>query len=305
MPEPRAPRLRAGLLTSAELPRHPAWEAGHLLDVRPAAEFAIGHAAPAASLPLAAADLDRLPAALPSALLPPRASPLVVIAGDAGAALAVRDELRRRGRPADACVLDGAALAPGGAAAGWPEGGLAQGASRHRLWRPPRLLVEQAALLPPPAAGAAVDLGAGSGRAAVWLAENGYRVTAVDRLPDALALARRVAEVHGVPLELLRRDLRDPAQVPGGPWAVVLMMRFLHRPLLARLPSLLQPGGVALVQGHLAGATSSAGASTRLLPRGELGRLLATAGLEVLAQSEEDSETGGRLAGAVARRPDA
>ena len=56
-----------------------------------------------------------------------------------------------------------------------------------------------------------LDLGCGGGRDAVWLARRGYAVTAVDRLEDALDLARRLARLHDVSPAFLRRDLADGA----------------------------------------------------------------------------------------------
>ena len=53
---------------------------------------------------------------------------------------------------------------------------------------PNRFLVEEVADLAP---GRALDLGAGEGRNAIWLAERGWRVTAVDCLVRARAVPHR------------------------------------------------------------------------------------------------------------------
>lgn len=61
------------------------------------------------------------------------------------------------------------------------------------VWsREPNAWIEQAVGHLPP--GSAVDLGAGEGRHALWLASLGWRVTAVDSSPVGLATGRRRAE---------------------------------------------------------------------------------------------------------------
>ncbi|MFX8358706.1 methyltransferase domain-containing protein, partial [Acinetobacter baumannii] len=44
----------------------------------------------------------------------------------------------------------------------------------------------------PMGAGKALDLGCGSGRNAIALAANGYEVTALDHLPEAIAMGREL-----------------------------------------------------------------------------------------------------------------
>src|SRR2546429_8271195 len=58
-----------------------------------------------------------------------------------------------------------------------------------------RFVVEELAGL---AAGRALDLGTGEGRNAIWLAERGWRVTAVDFSAVGLAKAAKPAEKRGV-----------------------------------------------------------------------------------------------------------
>ncbi|MEL7210508.1 MAG: class I SAM-dependent methyltransferase, partial [Actinomycetota bacterium] len=56
-------------------------------------------------------------------------------------------------------------------------------------------------------AGTALDLGAGEGRNAVWLAREGWEVTAVDFSEVGLATARRRAEAAGVTVATTVGDL--------------------------------------------------------------------------------------------------
>lgn len=93
--------------------------------------------------------------------------------------------------------------------------------------------------------GAALDLGCGTGRDAVWLAMQGWQVTAVDILPDALDRARTLADLHGVTLDLQCLDVtREP--LPEAHFDLVCAFRYL--PPLDLMASVLAPGGTLLVE---------------------------------------------------------
>jgi SAM-dependent methyltransferase len=76
------------------------------------------------------------------------------------------------------------------------------------LWSrdPNPLLVEFAAALAP---GRALDLGAGEGRNAIWLAKRGWRVTALDVSAVGLARAADRAADEGVELDRVVADWRE------------------------------------------------------------------------------------------------
>ena len=106
------------------------------------------------------------------------------------------------------------------------------------------------------APGWALDLGAGEGRTTLWLAERGWRVTAVDFSDVALDRGRRRVEATGVPgaVEWVCEDLVD-FDPTGGVYDLVLMM-FVHlrpperRRLLQVAARTLTPGGLVLVVGY-------------------------------------------------------
>jgi 2-polyprenyl-3-methyl-5-hydroxy-6-metoxy-1,4-benzoquinol methylase len=58
------------------------------------------------------------------------------------------------------------------------------------------------------APGRALDLGCGTGAQSVFLAREGWEVTAVDAVPRALAAARRRAEAAGVAVDFRRGESR-------------------------------------------------------------------------------------------------
>jgi SAM-dependent methyltransferase len=146
----------------------------------------------------------------------------------------------------------GAASDPHGQAA-WD----ARYASRERVWsgEPNRQLVAEAASLPP---ARALDVGSGEGADALWLAERGWQVTAVDVSAVALARAAARAAEHGD--EVASRVVWEHADVRT--WSPQLAAydlvsaHYLHpapdvRPdVVRRLAAAVAPGGVLLYVGH-------------------------------------------------------
>src|SRR4051794_8575714 len=65
-----------------------------------------------------------------------------------------------------------------------------------------RLVAEVAGLTP----GRALDVGCGEGADAIWLAQNGWTVTAIDVSDVAIIRAREAAELVGAAVEWVRGD---------------------------------------------------------------------------------------------------
>ncbi|MGA7910302.1 MAG: class I SAM-dependent methyltransferase [Candidatus Dormiibacterota bacterium] len=114
-----------------------------------------------------------------------------------------------------------------------------------------RFLVQEVADLPP---GRALDLGAGEGRNAIWLAERGWRVTAVDFSSIGLQKARRLAAARGVEVTWIEADLRTYSPARGAFDLVALL--YIHLPgeerraLVRRAGDAVAAGGTLLVIGH-------------------------------------------------------
>jgi SAM-dependent methyltransferase len=64
----------------------------------------------------------------------------------------------------------------------------------------------------------AVELGCGTGASAVWLAQQGFEVTAIDLSPLAVERARRRAEDAGVKVRFLAGDVLHPPRELAGPF---------------------------------------------------------------------------------------
>jgi SAM-dependent methyltransferase len=116
---------------------------------------------------------------------------------------------------------------------------------------PNRFVTEETAALP---AGRALDLGTGEGRNAIWLAEHGWQVTAVDFSAAGLDRAARLAAERGVKVEWVQADLLDYQPAPGG--CDLVLVAYIHLPAagLARVfraaAAAVAPGGTLLVIGH-------------------------------------------------------
>lgn len=129
--------------------------------------------------------------------------------------------------------------------------------SGDRIWsgRPNRHLVAETEGLPP---GRALDVGSGEGADALWLAERGWRVTAVDISSVALDRAAAHAEERGA--EIAERIVWQRADVTA--WAPqvsayeLVTAQFMHlypNPralLLSALAAAVAPGGELLVVAH-------------------------------------------------------
>lgn len=102
--------------------------------------------------------------------------------------------------------------------------------------------------------GHALDLGAGEGRNALWLAEHGWRVTAVDFSRIGLDKARTIAAQRGVTVEWVLADLFEYR--PSAHAYDLVLVAYLQLPepqlaqVLARAANALVPGGTILVVGH-------------------------------------------------------
>ncbi|ADB32492.1 Methyltransferase type 12 [Kribbella flavida DSM 17836] len=129
-------------------------------------------------------------------------------------------------------------------------------AEKDQIWsgRPNAALVHEVAGLTP---GTALDLGCGEGADAIWLAGQGWTVTAVDISAVALERAARHAEQAGVADRIDWQQHELGKSFPDGQYDLV-SAQFLHsvtelpREAILRTASrAVAPGGVLLIEGHL------------------------------------------------------
>lgn len=166
---------------------------------------------------------------------------------------------------------------------------------------PERFLVQKAASLSP---GFVLDVAAGDGRNALWLAAQDFAVSAVDISAAAIALLMRGAERRGLRVAARVADLDEPTALTGlGPFDLVVVIRY--RPPASQwagLTAALRPGGQLLMCSFAPGQQGRHG----VRPEFCLERQVLEAELGSLLQLQEwtDLEADGQLlAGSVWRKP--
>ena len=152
-----------------------------------------------------------------------------------------------------------------------------------------------------PEGAAVIELGAGEGRNAVFLAERGFNVTALDYSTEGLRKAAALAETRGVAIEPLQADVTQ--WQPDRTWdAVAIAFLHLppdHRPGLHRLiQHILRPGGFLIaewfrpaqvIEGYTSGGPPRA---AMMLTQDELHAAFPEAGIQLLESVETDLDEG-------------
>jgi SAM-dependent methyltransferase len=158
-----------------------------------------------------------------------------------------------------------------------------------------------AALAPEP--GLAIDVGAGEGRNAFWLADRGWRVVATDFAEHAVAGMRARASASGAPVDAVVADATTWRSAEPAGLAVLCYLQLEPAPLaaaIARAGESLAPGGLLLGIWHdredvargLGGAMTP---TIRTTPE-EAGAAADAAGLQVELAGRRDRETAAGLA---------
>jgi SAM-dependent methyltransferase len=258
-----------------------------VLDVREEEMFSRGHLPGAGNIPRAALEPRRTE-------LPPRDAPLMVVGGSGDEARGAAAEIAALGY-SDVRWLDAPVTAR-------PECG--DRAPAARLWRPAPFLEDcLPRLLETIPGGRVLDVAAGAGRESVFLALHGFDVTAVDNDRGILGSAEALAARNGVRIATAVVNLeRIEPELPAGPFQVVLVFRFLHRPLFPALAAAVAPGGFLVYETYRRGQERFGRPKHPrfLLDRGELSS--AFPGLTVEKYEELDPEEGPITARLLARR---
>jgi SAM-dependent methyltransferase len=128
-------------------------------------------------------------------------------------------------------------------------------------------LVANVDMIPP--GGTVLDVASGAGRHALFLAERGWRVHAVDRDAAALALLRQRSSELALPKPDGQRsittqclDLESGSVSLGARcYDAVIVFNYLHRPLMPAIVEAVAPGGVLIYE------TFTVGQAARGRPR--------------------------------------
>ena len=261
-----------------------------LLDARDEEAFARGHLEGSGRIALEEFHARR-------AELPSRGTPVLVV----------------HESPARAREAAEALATLGYARVGWLDRPLAEEPAGHashapaaRLWSPSPFIEREARREHQrrPGAGHALDLACGSGRAAVFLALEGWSVEGWDADASALDRARALAARHGVEARFVEVDLETtPPPGPAAPFDLIVVVRYLHRPLFPWIEGALAPGGVLLYETFREGQErfGPPRRERHLLRSGEL--LAAFPSLVVEHHEETPAGAPPLLARLVARKP--
>jgi tellurite methyltransferase len=134
--------------------------------------------------------------------------------------------------------------------------------------------------------GRALDVACGVGHNAIYLARLGYEVTGIDGSPVGLRFCREALAHTDVEVQLVAADL-DHFDPPPACFELILVVRFLSRPLVPRLQQALKPGGLFFYKtfnsNHLAARPEFA--RDFLLQPGELASMFAD--FETLATNDD------------------
>jgi tellurite methyltransferase len=165
---------------------------------------------------------------------------------------------------------------------------------------PAPLLVEAANKLTP---GKALDLACGTGRNALWLAQQAWSVTAVDGSPAAIEKLRTRASECGVTVNARVADLeKHEYPIQPSSWNLVAICYYLQRDLFQPAKQGVVPGGILISIVHIT-ETGEEPTAHRLRP-GELESYFQ--GWEILHRREgrpNDAPHQRSVAEIVARRP--
>ncbi len=110
-------------------------------------------------------------------------------------------------------------------------------------FEPEPLLISHAQLLD--GKGTALDLACGVGHNAMFLARRGYTVTAIDGSETGLGYCRAATRNTPLRIHLVAADL-ERISLPRDHFDVVLVVRYLYRPLMAQIKTALKPGGLVI-----------------------------------------------------------
>ena len=100
--------------------------------------------------------------------------------------------------------------------------------------------------------GRALDIATGKGRNAIFLAEHGFDVVAIDVSPVALDEARQRAAGKSLSISWQQADL-ERIELPEATYDLVVDFNYLQRSLIPQIKAALKPGGHVIFETYLTG----------------------------------------------------
>ncbi|MBN2605751.1 MAG: methyltransferase domain-containing protein [Thiotrichales bacterium] len=173
------------------------------------------------------------------------------------------------------------------------------GSDSRILWQPCTLLKQTVENNFSP--GRALDIGCGGGRDAVYLSQQGWQVTAIDKQEAVLSRARQLADNHHQTIDFRSCDLSELSCLPDETFDLIVMVRYLNRDLYSWIRQHLAPGGLLVVQTFTEGveAFGSPKNPNFILRAGELAKTFSD--FEIIVDKIEPLKDGRPVASFVAK----
>jgi len=102
----------------------------------------------------------------------------------------------------------------------------------------------------PMTTGLALDIAAGTGGNALFLAERGFQVDAMDISEVGLEKGRTEAQKRGLTINFIQTDL-DSVELPRVAYDLIINFNFLLRPLIPKMKAALKAGGHIIFETYL------------------------------------------------------
>jgi tellurite methyltransferase len=138
-----------------------------------------------------------------------------------------------------------------------------------------------------PQGGSALDLAGGAGRHAIWLAQQGWKVTLIDISEIGVEQARQNAGSLAPHIHFVVDDLTGFQASQTATFEVVMAFFYLERKMFSEIVRAVRPGGLLIYKTHTLAQAKLAGGpknAAHLLEPGELLHL--ASGLRVLHYQE-------------------
>ncbi len=153
--------------------------------------------------------------------------------------------------------------------------------------------------------GKALDVACGTGRNAIFMAQAGFDVDAIDISREGLNEAKKNAESQGIDIYWVEHDF-DQAYEFETDYSLIVVLWYVNLPLISRLCDNLAPGGYLLCEEHLITeqqVTGPGNSSFRVEP-GQLREAVSALDILMYKESIETNDEGEQIAsaGVVARK---
>ncbi len=153
--------------------------------------------------------------------------------------------------------------------------------------------------------GRALDIASGAGRNAVFMAQAGFDVDAIDISHAGLAKAKEMAESKGLDINWIEHDLDESYDFDTN-YQLIVVLWYVNLPLIARLSDCLAPGGFLICEEHLVTDQEVIGPKNPLyrIKSGALREAIASLEILLYEESIEDNDVGEPVSSArvVARK---